>query len=119
MLSSRSSAVLRQSARLATQRHASTLVLAEHDNNKLSPVMITTSAVAEDDPSISQSVFTITEKTPSRAFSWLKVPTGTFTIKTLLRHSAIRTMLNNPPIPYDFCFSGPISCLLTMGSTPV
>ena len=46
MLSSRSSAVLRQSARLATQRHASTLVLAEHDNNKLSPVMITTSAVA-------------------------------------------------------------------------
>ena len=42
MLSSRSSAVLRQSARLATQRHASTLVLAEHDNNKLSPVMIIT-----------------------------------------------------------------------------
>ena len=54
--------MLRQSARLATQRHASTLVLAEHDNNKLSPVRITTSAVAEDDPSISQSVFTITEK---------------------------------------------------------
>jgi len=40
MLSSRSSAVLRQSARLATQRHASTLVLAEHDNNKLSPVTL-------------------------------------------------------------------------------
>ena len=80
MLSSRSSAVLRQSARLATQRHASTLVLAEHDNNKLSPVMITTSAVAEDDPSISQ-VFTITEKASTRAFFMLKVPTSAFTFK--------------------------------------
>ena len=88
MLSSRSSAVLRQSARLATQRHASTLVLAEHDNNKLSPVRITTSAVAEDDPSISQSVFTITQKSPTRAFSWLKAPTRAFTFKTLLRHYA-------------------------------
>ena len=45
MLSLRSSAVLRQTASLATQRHASTLVLAEHDNSKLSPVRITTSAV--------------------------------------------------------------------------
>ena len=81
MLSSRSSAVLRQSARLATQRHASTLVLAEHDNNKLSPVRITNSAVAEDDPSISQSVFTITEKASTRAFFVLKVPTSAFTFK--------------------------------------
>ena len=39
-------------------------------------------------PSVSQSVFTITEKAPTRAFSWLKVPTSTFTFKTLLRHYA-------------------------------
>ena len=29
---------------------------------------------------------TITEKAPTRAFSWLKAPTSAFTIKTLLRH---------------------------------
>ena len=37
-------------------------------------------------------VFTITEKAPNRAFSWafswLKVPTGTFKLKILLRHFA-------------------------------
>ena len=33
--------------------------------------------------------FTITEKAPSRAFSWLKAPTSIFTFKTLLRHYAI------------------------------
>ena len=37
-----------------------------------------------DDPSVSQSVFTITEKAPTRAFSWLKAPT----FKTLSRHYA-------------------------------
>ena len=32
---------------------------------------------AADDPSpVSQSIFTITEKAPTRAFSWLKVPTS-------------------------------------------
>ena len=30
----------------------------------------------------------ITEKAPTRAISWLKVPTSTFTFKTLLRHYA-------------------------------
>ena len=30
--------------------------------------------------------FTITEKAPTRAFSWLKVPTKSFTFKTLLGH---------------------------------
>ena len=30
--------------------------------------------------------FVITEKAPSRAFSWLKAATTTFTFKTLLRH---------------------------------
>ena len=32
--------------------------------------------------------FTITEKAPTRAFSWLKVPSSTFTFKILLRHYA-------------------------------
>ena len=32
--------------------------------------------------------FVSTEKAPTRAFSWLKVPNSTFTFKTLLRHYA-------------------------------
>ena len=32
------------------------------------------------------SVFTITEKAPTWAFSWLKAPTSASTLKTLLRH---------------------------------
>ena len=39
---------------------------------------------AANDP----SVFTITEKAPTRAFSGLKVPTRTFTFKTILRDYA-------------------------------
>ena len=35
------------------------------------------------DPSVPQPVFTITEKAPTRAFSWLKAPTSAFTFKTL------------------------------------
>ena len=31
---------------------------------------------------------TITEKAPTRAFSWMKAPTSAFTFKTLLRHYA-------------------------------
>ena len=30
--------------------------------------------------------YTNTEKTPTRAFSWLKAPIRAFTFKTLLRH---------------------------------
>ena len=37
---------------------------------------------------INQRSCTITEKAPTRAFSWLKAPTNTFTFKTLLRHYA-------------------------------
>ena len=37
-------------------------------------------------PLVPQPVFTITEKAPTRAFSWLKEPTRAFTFKTLLRH---------------------------------
>ena len=44
------------------------------------------SRIAADDPSVKQSVFTITENAHIRAFSWLKVPTRAFTFKTLLRH---------------------------------
>ena len=40
---------------------------------------------AADDPSDSQSVFTITEKAP--------VPTGAFTFKTLLRHFPIQALI--------------------------
>ena len=73
--------------------------------------------------------FVITEKAPTRAFSWLKAATTAFTFKTLLRHyakraltprslkvklgpqrnyhkgrAAIRHYANqrNPPVPYDF-----------------
>ena len=34
-------------------------------------------------PSVPQPVFTITEKAPTRALFWLKVPTSTFIFKTL------------------------------------
>ena len=36
--------------------------------------------------------FTITEKAPTRTFSWLKGPTSAFTFKTLLRHYAKRAL---------------------------
>ena len=44
--------------------------------------------VPQIDPSVPQPVFAITEKAPTRAFSWLKAPTSAFTCKTLLRHYA-------------------------------
>ena len=44
--------------------------------------------VPQIDPSVPQPVFTITEKAPARAFSWLKVPTCVFTFTKLLRHYA-------------------------------
>merc|ERR1712155_356622 len=36
--------------------------------------------------------FVITEKAPTRAFSWLKPATTAFTFKTLLRHYAKQTL---------------------------
>ena len=36
--------------------------------------------------------FTITEKAPATAFSWLKAPTSAFAFKTLLRHYAKRAL---------------------------
>ena len=47
---------------------------------------------AANDP----SVLSITAKAPTRAFSWLKAPTSTFTFKTLLRHSAKRALTPTP-----------------------
>ena len=41
------------------------------------------------DTLVSQSVYTITEKAPTRAFSWL---ISAFTFKTLLRHYAKRAL---------------------------
>ena len=38
---------------------------------------------------INQWSCTITEKAPTRAFSWLKAPTSAFTFKTLLKHYAL------------------------------
>ena len=35
-----------------------------------------TQVVPQIDPSVPQPVFTITEKAPTRAFSWLKAPTS-------------------------------------------
>ena len=36
--------------------------------------------------------FVVTEKAPTRAFSWLKAATTAFTFKTLLRHYAKRAL---------------------------
>ena len=44
---------------------------------------------AANDP----SVFTITEKAPTRAFSWLKVPTSAFTFKTLKHYDLFPNFL--------------------------
>ena len=43
----------------------------------------------------STSGCTITEKTPTRAFSWLKAPTSAFTFKTLLRHYAKQALIHS------------------------
>ena len=50
------------------------------------------SNVTMDQLSVPQPVFTITEKAPTRAISWLKAPTSAFTFKTLLRHYAKRAL---------------------------
>ena len=34
------------------------------------------------------------DKAPTRAFSWLKMPTSAFTFKNLLRHYAVNRRLN-------------------------
>ena len=49
-------------------------------------------SAVKNDPSVPQSVLTITEKAPIRAFSWLKATTSAFTFKTLFRHYAKRAL---------------------------
>ena len=49
--------------------------------------------------------FEITEKAPTRAFSWLKPATTAFTFMTLLRHYAKQALT----IPHDNCVADPIS----------
>ena len=39
--------------------------------------------------------FTIAEEAPTRAFSWLKAPTGVFTFKTLLRQYAKQALTHD------------------------
>ena len=48
--------------------------------------------VTSEDSKSSIRRFVITEKAPTRAFSWLKAATTTFTFKTLLRHYAIQAL---------------------------
>ena len=51
-------------------------------------------ADTEDSSASKSSIqrFVITEKAPTRAFSWLKAATTAFTFKTLLRHNAKRAL---------------------------
>ena len=58
-------------------------------------VVLTISRVADSaaNRSIGSTIScTITEKAPTRAFSWLKAPTSAFTFKTLLKHYAKRAL---------------------------
>ena len=48
--------------------------------------------VATSAPKSSIRRFEITEKAPTRAFSWLKAATTAFTFNTLLRHYAKRAL---------------------------
>ena len=64
------------------------------------------------------SVFTITEQAPTKAFSWLKAPTCTFTLKTLCNCHKGRVATRhcaNQPVPCDLCVCVPISHLFTVG----
>ena len=65
------------------QSHGITLTEALRN---LSRREIRTSAVKRSIGSTIGFHFAITEKAPTRAFSWLKAATTAFTFKTLLRH---------------------------------
>ena len=54
---------------------------------------VLTSAWNEGYPNVPEDfTITVTEKAPTRAFSWLKAATSAFTFKTLLRHYAKQTL---------------------------
>ena len=80
--------------------------------------------------SIHQWSCTITEKAPTRAFSWLKAATTAFTFKNLIKDTMINVCwpygkrvgqhsILKPLVPFDNCVGNPISRLLTVGSMPV
>ena len=57
--------------------------------------------VPQIDPSVPQPVFTIMEKAPTKAFSWLKAPTSIFNFRhywLLVSYSRPSLMIN------DLCF---------------
>ena len=53
-------------------------------------------AVSSSAPKSCIRRFVITEKAPTRAFSWLKAATTAFTFKTLLRHYAKQALTPRP-----------------------
>ena len=57
-------------------------------------------------------MFVITEKAPTRAFSWLKAATTAFTFKTLLRHYAKRALT---PREVDVKLMDRFTALVSMG----
>ena len=65
------------------------------------------------DPSVSQYVFTITEKAPTRAVSRLEAPTCANTFKTLLRHYAKQALTPSKYtwnwVPNCDCTTSPIN----------
>ena len=64
---------------------------AEKPSVRLTPATIMCGLLTSASKS-SIRMFVITEKAPTRAFSWLKAATTAFTLKTLLRHYAKRTL---------------------------
>ena len=67
--------------------------------------------------------FVITEKAPTRAFSWLKAATTPFTLKTLLRHRDTESVKDiysifkdffNEPSPANGCNKMNCECGVTM-----
>ena len=59
-----------------------------HETNNLPPdsrLAVVDRASNKGSRSLREDI-TISEKAPTRVFSWLKAPTSAFTLKTLLRH---------------------------------
>ena len=64
------------------------LQLSTHTKTKIIPLHGKICALYTSAPKSSIRRFVITEKAPTRAFSWLKAATTAFTFKALLRHYA-------------------------------
>ena len=59
------------------------------------------------DPSVPQPVLTITEKAPTRAFSWLKADTTAFTFKTLTDFYGFSTPVTHTQVLIEIKFEAP------------